>query len=128
MLPTLVVQSDRKIRPLIWNGSRDLVAREVVGVVADAKVSSLSDAKTDQLYVPSEQMPYAGMTLVARSSAQPSALVDSIRAKIAEVDPTLPLAGIRSMEEVVSSSVGQPRLITQITSLFAGFSTKPVQK
>jgi putative ABC transport system permease protein len=104
------------------SGSRDLVARQVVGVVADAKIGSLSDEKTDQLYVPSEQMPYAAMTLVVRSSQQSAALVDAIRAKIAEVDPTLPLPGIRSMDAVISASVAQPRLITQITGLFAGFA------
>ena len=104
------------------SGSRDLVAREVVGVVADAKFASLSDDKTDQLYVPSEQLPYATMTLVVRSSSQTAALVDSIRAKISDVDPTLALAGIRSMDTVISASVAQPRLIAQITSLFAGFA------
>ncbi|HYL65438.1 MAG TPA: ABC transporter permease [Candidatus Methylomirabilis sp.] len=104
------------------SGSRDLVPREIVGVVADAKIGSLSDAGTDQLYVPAEQMPYAAMTLVIRSSEQATPLVDAIRAKIAEVDPTLPLAGIRSMGTVISASLAQPRIITQITGLFAGFA------
>lgn len=103
-------------------GARDTIPREVVGVAGDAKVRSLSDNRTDQLYVPSEQLPYPAMTLVVRSSARPTAVVEAIRAKVAEVDPTLPLAGIRSMDAVVSNSVGQPRLVTQITSLFAGFA------
>jgi putative ABC transport system permease protein len=103
-------------------GSRDRSQREVVGVVADAKFSSMSDANTDQLYVPYEQMPYAVMTLVVRSSAKPEPLIEAIRGKIAEIDPTLPLSGVRSMENVVSMSVAQPRLITQITGIFAGFA------
>jgi len=103
-------------------GSRDLVQREVVGVVADAKFSSLSDANADQLYVSSEQMPYAAMTLVVRSSVLPEQVIDAVRGKVAEIDPTLPLSGIRSMESVVSSAVAQPRLITQITGAFAGFA------
>ena len=103
-------------------GSRDLVQREVVGVVADAKFSSLTDANADELYVPFEQMPYAAMTLVVRSSVLPEQVIDAVRGKVAEIDPTLPLSGIRSMESVVSSSVAQPRLITQITGAFAGFA------
>ncbi len=103
-------------------GSRDAFQREVVGVVADAKFSSLSDASADQLYVPYEQLPYAAMTLVVRSSAKPEPLIDAIRGKVAEIDPTLPLSGIRSMESVVSASVAQPRLITEITGMFAGFA------
>ncbi|MGH9677401.1 MAG: FtsX-like permease family protein, partial [Candidatus Acidiferrum sp.] len=103
-------------------GSRDLVQREVVGVVADAKFSSLSAASTDQLYIPSEQMPYAAMTLVVRSSASPEPLVAAIRGKVAEIDATLPLYGIRGMEDVVAASVAQPRLIRQITGIFAAFA------
>jgi putative ABC transport system permease protein len=101
-------------------GAREPFQREVVGVVADAKFSSLSDASTDQLYVPYEQLPYAAMTLVVRSPAAPEQLIDAVRGKVAEIDPTLPLSGIRSMESVVSNSVSQPRLITQITGVFAG--------
>ena len=103
-------------------GSRDTFQREVIGVVADSKFSSLSDANTDQLYVPYEQLPYAAMTLVVRSSANPEQLIDAIRGQVAKIDPTLPLSGIRSMESVVSGSVSQPRLITQITGVFAGLA------
>jgi len=103
-------------------GSRDQVQREVVGVVADAKISSLSDANADQLYVPSEQMPYSGMTLVVRSGVRPDALIAGVRSKIAEVDPTIPLSGIRTMDEVVGASVSRPRLIALITGIFAGFA------
>lgn len=103
-------------------GSRDLIQREVIGVVADAKISSLSDPGTDQLYVPSDQMPYAGMTLVVRSSAQPQALIEALRGKIAEVDPTLALSEIRTMDEVVGASVARPRLIALITGIFAGIA------
>jgi putative ABC transport system permease protein len=47
-------------------------------------------------------------------------LVSAMRAKIAEVDPTLPVSGILSMEDVVSASVAQPRLIVQLVGVFAG--------
>jgi putative ABC transport system permease protein len=103
-------------------GSRDAFQREVVGVVADAKFSSLGDASADQLYVPFEQLPYAAMTLLVRSSAKPEPLIDAIRGQVAEIDPTLPLSGVRSMENVVSESLAQPRLISQITGMFAGFA------
>jgi putative ABC transport system permease protein len=103
-------------------GSRDLIQREVVGVVADAKFSALQDANTDQLYVPSEQMPYPAMTLVVRSSANSEPLVAAIRGKLAELDPTLPISGILSMNTVIATSVAQPRLIMQLVSAFAVFA------
>ena len=102
--------------------SREVLPREVVGVVADAKISALSDSGDDQLYVPSDQMPYAGMTLVVRSTSPSRPLVEGVRGRIAEVDPTIPLSGIRTMDEVVGASVSRPRLIAIITGIFAGFA------
>jgi putative ABC transport system permease protein len=103
-------------------GSRDLVQREVVGVVADAKFSSLNALGADQIYVPLEQMPYSTMTLVVRSAKPSEALVTAIRAKIAEVDPALPVSGVIKMDGVVAASASQPRLITQFVAAFAVFA------
>src|SRR5262249_4734100 len=103
-------------------GSRDLVQREVVGVVADMKFSTLRAVSADQFYVPLEQMTYPTLTLVVRSSSAPEALVVAIRAKIAEVDPTLPVSGVTNMDSVIASSASQPRLITQFVAAFAGFA------
>jgi putative ABC transport system permease protein len=103
-------------------GSRDLIQREVIGVVADTKFSALKAANADQFYVPSEQMPYAAMTLVVRSSANSEPLIAAIRAKIAELDATLPISGILSMDAVIATSVAQPRLIMQLVGAFAAFA------
>jgi putative ABC transport system permease protein len=103
-------------------GSRDLIQRQVVGVVADAKFSALQAANADQFYVPSEQIPYPAMTLVVRSTANSEPLVAAVRAKIAEIDPTLPISGILNMDDVVATSVAQPRLIMQLVGTFAVFA------
>jgi putative ABC transport system permease protein len=103
-------------------GSRDLVQREVVGVVADTKFSALKAASAEQFYVPSEQMAYPAMTLVVRSAAGNEPLIAAVRAKLAEIDPTLPISGILSMHDVIASSVAQPRLIMQLVSSFALFA------
>ena len=103
-------------------GSRDLIQRQVVGVVADAKFSALQAANAEQFYVPSEQMPYPAMTLVVRSTANSEPLVAAVRAKIAEIDPTLPISGILNMDDVVATSVAQPRLIMQLVGTFAVFA------
>jgi putative ABC transport system permease protein len=103
-------------------GSRDLIQRQVIGVVADAKFSALQAANAEQFYVPSEQMPYAAMTLVVRSTGNPEPLVGAVRAKMAEIDPTLPISGILNMDDVVATSVAQPRLIMQLVGTFAVFA------
>jgi putative ABC transport system permease protein len=102
--------------------SRDRVQREIVGVVADVKTGGLNAASTEEMYLPMAQAPWPTMTLVVRSSANPQPLVAAVRAKIAESDPNLPVAGILTMDEVVSTSVAQPRIIMQFVGAFAGFA------
>jgi putative ABC transport system permease protein len=102
--------------------SRDLFQREVVGVVADMKFNTLNAPSAEQFYMPLEQMPYTAMTLVVRSAARPKPLIEAVRAKIAEVDVTLPVSGILTMDAVIANSAAQPRLIMQFVGLFAGFA------
>jgi len=128
--PVVVVNQTTAIR--YWPGqdpigkhlanSRDRVQREIVGVVADVKFGGLNAANTEEMYLPMAQAPWLSMTLVVRSSGDPQPLVPAVRAKIAESDPDLPVAGILSMDEVVSTSVAQPRIIMQFVGVFAGFA------
>jgi len=63
-------------------GSRETFSRLVVGVVADAKVDSPNHPAADQLYIPADQLPYATMTLVVRSSVRPQALIEAVAPKL----------------------------------------------
>jgi putative ABC transport system permease protein len=102
--------------------SRDMIQREVVGVVADVKFSTLNAANSEEMYLPMNQNPWPAATLLVRSDANEQALVAAVRAKIAEIDPTLPVTGILSMDDVVAASVAQARLIMQFVGVFAGFA------
>lgn len=62
------------------------------------------------------------MTLVVRSSVLPQAVIEAVRGKIAEVDPSIPISGVRTMDEVVGAAVSRPRLIATIAGIFAGFA------
>jgi putative ABC transport system permease protein len=102
--------------------SRDMIQREVIGVVADVKFNTLNAASSEEMYLPPAQSPWPAMTLVVRSSRDAHSLVSAVRAKIAEVDPMLPVSGILSMEDVVSTSIAQPRLIMEFVGVFAGLA------
>jgi len=102
--------------------SRDMVQREIIGVVSDVKFNTLNAANVEEMYLPMAQVPWPNTTLLVRSEANSQTLVAAVRAKIAEVDPSLPVAGISSMEEVVSASVAQPKLTMQFVGVFAGFA------
>jgi len=128
----LVVVVNQTIAERYWPGlnpigkhlanSRDMLPREVVGVVADVKFTALNAANVEEMYFPLQQNPWAATTLLVRAPGDSRALVAAVRAKIAEVDPTLPITGIASMEEVIGASVAQPRLIAQFVGVFAAFA------
>ena len=102
--------------------SRDMIQREVVGVVSDVKFSALSVANSEEMYLPLEQVPWPSTTLIVHSAGDPQALVSGVRAKFAEVDPNLPVTSVATMESIVATSVAQPRVLSQFVGMFAGFA------
>jgi putative ABC transport system permease protein len=102
--------------------SRDRILREVVGVVADVKVTNLGAPPVEELYLPLAQVPWLSATLLVLSEVNPQPLVAAVRGKIKEVNPNLPVSGILAMEDVVAGSVAQPRLIAQFVGVVAGFA------
>jgi putative ABC transport system permease protein len=98
----------------------------VVGVVGDVKQQGLESPVGTELYLPASQVPDAtggplrDYYLVARSAGpEPLALVPGIRGAIAELDATLPVADIRTMEDVFRSSVARPRFVMTLLAAFA---------
>ncbi len=102
--------------------SRDMLQREVVGVVADVKFNALNLTNSEEMYLPLAQNPFPATALIVRSHENEQPLVASVRSKIAELDPHLPVTGISSMEDVLSASVAQRRIIMQLAGVFAGFA------
>ena len=102
--------------------SRDMVQREIVGVVGDVKFFGLNAVNAEEMYLPMAQVPWPDTTLLVRSEANTQSLVAAVRAKIAQADPNLPVSGILSMQEVIENSVAQPKLTMQFVGIFAAFA------
>src|SRR6266545_987602 len=108
----------------IVTGKRELgpeVPWEVVGVVADEKVSSLDDTSAG-VYVSYAQSPIVGVSLLARGVGDPQALIASIRRAIWAVNKNQALPNPRTLEEIKSDSLGQNRLRTILIAAFAGLA------
>jgi putative ABC transport system permease protein len=102
--------------------SRDMIQREVVGVVADVKFTALNVASSEEFYLPLEQSPSAGGTLIVHSPTDPESLAAAVRAKLAEQDSTLPVSKVASMDAIVAQSIAQPRILSKFVALFAAFA------
>jgi putative ABC transport system permease protein len=96
---------------------------EVVGVAHDVLTFGLTRKTPYELYVPIEQNPFGAMTVVLRTNApDPTTVVPAARQAVASVDALLPVARVQTMDEVVSRSVTQPRLLSSLSALFAGLA------
>jgi len=94
----------------------------VVGVVGHVHNNSLEVAGRVQAYFPQTQDPFRvsyGMFLVIRTANNPSTVANSARAQVTAIDPREPVYAVNTMDEVVASSVEQPRLSLDLLGLFA---------
>ena len=90
----------------------------IVGVVGDTRDIGPAHAPEPQMYMPYAQRSLGGIAVVLRSSRDPRALASEARAAVAALDPEQPVYGFRTMDEVVASSLGQPRFRTLLLVLF----------
>jgi putative ABC transport system permease protein len=58
------------------------------------------------------------MTFIVRTAGDPLSVLPEIRQVVRRADPTLPLYGIRTMEDVVVETVGDRRFATSLFSAF----------
>jgi putative ABC transport system permease protein len=92
--------------------------REIIGVTRDVR-SRRPDAPPDaETYVPHAQIPLPAMSFTVRTEGAPSALVPAIRAELAQLDPQLPMASVRTFDEVIIGATRNSRLYSVLTSVF----------
>ena len=65
------------------------------------------------------------MILAVRSAQDPRSLTSAIRREISSLDPDLPAANVRTLEQVTSDSIAPRRLSVVLISVFAGGRARP---
>jgi putative ABC transport system permease protein len=88
-------------------------------VVGEVRHERLDTATRKTVYVPFLQITQRRMTLAVRSATEPASLFAAVRNQLKELDPDQPVTGMRTMAEVISRSVWQPRLYTILFGVFA---------
>jgi predicted permease len=73
---------------------------EIVGVAKTSKYSFLIERPKPFVYLPFRQQPADSMFLLAESSGDPAALAAPFRALVRSLDANLPIANVRTMEEL----------------------------
>jgi len=92
---------------------------QVVGVVGDVRHSSLEQAGSSELYLPVSQTGASSVELVVRTRLAPEAVAPAVRAALRRVDPGLPTAEFRTLDDVVDRAVSPRRFVVVLLGGFA---------
>jgi predicted permease len=98
--------------------------RTVIGIVRDVRQIGLDAEPRTQIYLPHAQFPSPDralreMALVMRTSGDPVSLATPARRAVAALDPNLPIASLRTMDDVLGSWAAERRLTMLMLSSFA---------
>ena len=104
--------------------------QHIVGVVADIKQAGIDKPAGSEVFVPAAQWqtlskpPESPITFysVIRTEGDPGTLIPAIQRAVAELDPTLPVSKMRTMDDVLWEAVARPRFLTFLLTAFAGLA------
>jgi putative ABC transport system permease protein len=112
----------KRVRPGISTNAGGPKWREIIGVVGNVRHRALNRDFTPEYYVPGPQVPLDSMTLVVKTTGDPRGIVAGVRDEVRQMDKDLPIYNIRTMDEYLSASVAQPRLIALLLMIFAALA------
>jgi hypothetical protein len=102
---------------------RDLDRGQIVGVAGDVRQSGLDHPAEPEIFYPAAQnvtmSSDIGMSLLVRTDGPPQALVSAVRSAVREVNPSLAIFSVKTMNQVLDDSLWEVNLYRWIIGLFA---------
>jgi putative ABC transport system permease protein len=92
---------------------------EIVGIVGDVKQYGLDQVTTMQTYEPYIQQTFPYMTLVVRTTGDPTNLNAAIRSEVLKLDKEQPTTNFKTLNEFFSISIAQQRFSVVLLGVFA---------
>jgi putative ABC transport system permease protein len=100
----------------------ETLCRTVVGVIGDIRHEGLAEQAQPEIYVSHEQIALPNLSLVLRTNGNPMTILPAVRAEVRALDKDQPVALVQTLEEHISQSVLQPRLMMSLLSTFAALA------
>lgn len=92
---------------------------QIVGEVGDTRDLDLTKEPAAQYYIPFDQETnFPGGSFVVRTSEDPLAIIAGARQAIWAVDKDAPITNVETMDQIVSSSIAEPRFRTSLLGAF----------
>ena len=90
----------------------------VVGVFKDVRQSGLDTDPRPWFLRPYAQAAWPTMTIVVKTASAPASFVAPVKQALAIVEPNRPVSGVRTMEDVIGTSVSSRRFPMLLLTLF----------
>jgi len=95
------------------------LAKTVVGIVGDVKQGELSEPPMATVYEYTRSRDWGGLSFVIRTSVPPTSLAQTASGVIRTLDPQQPVEDIRTMDEVIDTTLTSQRFSALVLGLFA---------
>ena len=95
---------------------------EVVGIVGNAKNTGLEAPVEPAMYFPQRQFAYRSMNVLTRTSGEPKAMMRELEAAVWELDASLPVAALQTLDGYVGTAVAERRFVMQLLTGFAALA------
>jgi putative ABC transport system permease protein len=96
------------------------VWREIVGVVRHSRHYELGSVGREQAFYPYKQGSENGMYVAVRTVSDPLSIAAAVREEVWTLDPNQPVSDVKTMDDLVTASVSQPRFNLLLLGSFAG--------
>jgi predicted permease len=99
------------------------IAYVVVGVVSNTRHQGLDSDSGLETYLPmAPRNEKPVMNILLRSDLSSTELADSLRTLVAQLDPSVPVTKVRSLQSVITASTAAPRSLTMLLTAFGALA------
>jgi len=98
--------------------------RTIIGVVPDTMMQGPLEQQRDgsAIFVPTEALPVAYLTLVARGREPAERLTNALRRELAKVEPNLAIYGLETPKNHLKTALAQSRTVVSLFAIFGAVS------
>ena len=94
---------------------------QVVGIAKDSKYNFIGEGPTEFIYQSTLQVFQSAVSLFVKS-ARPDAVLGTVRGEVQQMNRTMPLTGVFTLDEIFSQSLWAPRMGASLLAIFAALS------
>jgi putative ABC transport system permease protein len=105
----------RRVRP----GGVETPWCRIVGVVADIRNAGVDKPAGNELFYSYKLYAPSNFDVIIKTHADPLSLASGARKAVAAIDSSLPLAKVRTMDDVMAASTSRPRFLSLILGMFS---------